>query len=134
MHNGQLAVGLLDLRLVCVLLHAKNLIVVLALALLEFQLGTADLLCDAGLLRVGLVDCLQFLDCSFPISGLSEGLRLCLSGFGVRGVELQCALTVGNGFGEFLELWNVSIATLKWWWERVSTYLGIAQGPVLEDL
>lgn len=66
--NGQLAVSLLDLRLICILLHAEDLVVILALALLELELGTADLFCNSRLFWVGLVDSLELLYGSFPIA------------------------------------------------------------------
>lgn len=104
MDDGELAVSFLDLVIIGILFNAENLVVILSLALLEFELGVADLLDDARLFRVGFVNSLEFLDSGLPVASLALGFGLCLSGLGVGGVKLESLFTVGDGFGVFLEL------------------------------
>ena len=104
MDDSQFPVRLFDLIVICILLHSQNLVVILALALLELELGVADFLCDTGFFGVAFGNGLEFLDCFFPVAGLAEGFGLCLAGFGVAGVELQCAFAVFDCFLPFLEL------------------------------
>lgn len=88
MDDSQFPVRLFDLVVICILLYPQNLVVILAFALLEFKLGIADFLCDAGFFGVAFGDGLELLDCFFPVAGLAEGFGLCLASFGVAGVEL----------------------------------------------
>ena len=104
MDDGELAVSLLDLVVVGILFNAENLVVILSLALLEFELGVSDLLDDARLFRVGLVYSLEFLDSSLPVAGLALGFGFRLSSLGVGRVKPESLFAVGDGVGVFLEL------------------------------
>lgn len=96
-HNRQLPVRLLDFVLGRVLLHAKDFVEVLALALLKFQLSVADFLLDAGFARVGFGDCAVFAEGIFPGSRFAESTSFSFTGFEVGGVEAEGAGTVGEG-------------------------------------
>jgi hypothetical protein len=54
MDDGQFSVSLLDLVVIGILFNIQNLVVILALALLELELGVAHFLCNARFLRVAL--------------------------------------------------------------------------------
>lgn len=104
MHDGELAVRLLDVRLAGGLVKAENLVVILALALLELELGVADLLCDALVRRVGLLHGLELADDLLPVARLAKGLDLGLARLGVRGIQLQRAVAVGDRVLEVFDL------------------------------
>lgn len=104
MDNSQLSVSLFDLVVIGILFDPQNLVVVLALALLELELGVADFLCDTRFLRVAFGNGLQLLNCLLPVTGLSQGLGLRLASLGVAGIKLQCTLTVLDCLLPFLEL------------------------------
>lgn len=57
-YDGQLAVGLFYLALVSILVDAENLVIILPLALLEFEFSITNLLCDARFFGVSLLNCL----------------------------------------------------------------------------
>ena len=93
-HDGELAVGLLDLGLARVLVEAEDLVVVLALGLLELELRVADVLGDARLRGVRFRDRFEFPHRIVPVPRLAEGTRLCFARFGVSRVERQSSCTV----------------------------------------
>ena len=133
MDDSQFPVRLFDLIVICILLHPQNLVVILALALLEFELGVADFLCDTGFFGVAFGNGLEFLDCFFPVAGLAEGFGLCLAGFGVAGVELECAFAVFDCFLPFLELQRLLDSRLFVIYGS-GTYFGVAKRAVLQNL
>lgn len=120
MDNSQFPVSLLDLTIIGVLFNTQNLVVILALALLEFELSITDFFCDSRFLRVALGNGLEFLDSLFPVSRLAQCLGLCLACLGVTGVKLQCTLAVLDCFLPFLELQN--LLDIKAWMEMTAQH------------
>lgn len=104
-NDSQLPVSLLDLVVVGILLDSKNLVVVLALALLEFELSVTDLLCDTRFFGVAFGNSLQFLDGLLPVARLTQCLGLCLASLGIAGIKFQCTFAVLDCFLPFLELY-----------------------------
>ncbi|KAL8990301.1 MAG: hypothetical protein Q9177_001009, partial [Variospora cf. flavescens] len=96
-HDGELAVGLFDLVVARVPLHAQQLVVVLALRLFELELRVLDVVLDVGLARVRFVDGLVFAHGLVPGAGFAEGTRPRLARFEVGRVEGEGAVTVGDG-------------------------------------
>ena len=104
MHNRQLAIRSLNLPLPRILLHTKDLVKVLALALLELELCIPDFFLDAGFLGVGLGDGFVFAEGVFPGAGVGEGAGFRFAGFEIGGVEGESAGAVGEGGGGVFDL------------------------------
>lgn len=83
MHNRQLPICLLDLIVIGVLLHTKDLVVVLAFRFLELKLCVADFLCNTRLLGVRFGNGFVFIDGSLPVPGFAKGAGFGFAGFGV---------------------------------------------------
>lgn len=91
MYNRQLAICLFDLIIRGILLHSKDLVVVLAFRFLEFQLCVADFLCDSRLFGVGFRNGFVFVDGGLPVAGFAKGAGFGFAGFCIGGVESEGA-------------------------------------------
>lgn len=113
MHDGQLAISLFDIVFARVFLDAEDLVVVLALAFFELELGVADFLLDAGLVGMGLVDGAVFAEGVLPGTGLAEGTGFGFASFEVSGIEGESAGAVGDGRFIVFNLLGVLVLTSR---------------------
>lgn len=67
-HDSGFPVGLLYGTVICILVHTKDLVVVLSLALLQFNLCFSYLLCDGGIIGILLLQGLEFADGFLPVA------------------------------------------------------------------
>ena len=108
-----LPIRLLNLRLARLLIHAQNLIVILALALLQLQLRVAYLPRDTRFARVGFLDVLEFAHGFLPVACRAHGFGLGLARFGVGGIEFESLCAVGDGGGILLDFEIAERAVLQ---------------------
>lgn len=104
MHNRQLPIRLLNVIVIGILLHSKDLVVILAFRFLELELCVADFLCDTRLLGVRFGNGFVLVDGGLPVAGFAKGAGFGLAGFDVGGVERKGAGTVRDGGLVVLEL------------------------------
>ena len=91
MHNRQFPVRFLDLVIIGVLLHSKNLIVVLPFRLLQLELGVSDFLCNTRLVRVRFGNVFVLADGGLPVTRFAEGAGFGLACFDIGRIEGQGA-------------------------------------------
>lgn len=96
-HNGEFAVGFLDVRVGGVLVDAEDLVKVFALALFELELGVADVFRDPWFLRVRFRDAFQLPDRCFPVARFAQSFSPRFPRFEIAGFEVEGASAVGDG-------------------------------------